>query len=246
VDGTGNWGMTDTNEFCIGVYGYSNNMKVASGAVYGDNFNAIGLTPDRVILLQPNGGDVIAAGPLPYVIEWIAPPDAQTFKLQLSVDNGATWSLIADSVPGPSYSWTVGPPSKNKKQCLVKVTAFNGNDAKVGSDISDSPFTIEVLKLTSPNGGEQLTSNSTHTITWTTNATSVPVDHIVLSYTQNNGQTWKTIDTSLDPLDDGNFDWTVPQVNDVKEKSKVKIVLKDDQGNTVGSDVSDETFSISP
>jgi hypothetical protein len=190
---------------------------------------------------------VIAAGTTPYVVEWIAPPDAQTFKLQLSVDNGVTWSLIENPVPGPtSYNWTVITPTKNKKQCLVKVTAFDGNNAKVGADQSDSAFTIEVLKLTSPNGGEPLTSNSTHTITWTTNATSAQVDHIVLSYTQNNGDTWKTIDTSGDPLDDGSFDWLVPQVNGTKGKSKVKIVLKDAQGNTVGSDVSDETFTISP
>jgi hypothetical protein len=246
LNGTGNWGMTDANEFCIGVYGYSNNMSISGGKVYGDNFSATGLTPDRVILLQPNGGDVITPGPLPYVIQWIAPPDAQTFKLQLSVDNGVTWSLIADSVPGPTYSWMVDPPSKNKKQCLVKVTAFNGNNAKVGSDKSDSAFTIEVLKLNSPNGGEQLTSNVTHTIIWTTNGTSAPVDHIVLSYTLNNGETWKTIDTSGDPFDDGSFDWLVPSVNGSKERSKVKIVLKDAQGNTVGNDVSDETFTISP
>jgi hypothetical protein len=237
--------MTDASEFCIGVYGYSDRIKIASGEVYGDNFSATGLTPDRVILLQPNGGDVIAAGPTPYLIEWIAPPDADNFKLQLSVDNGATWSLIADPVPGPtSYSWMVDPPSKNKKQCLVKVTAFNGN-TKIGSDKSDSAFTIEVLKLNSPNGGEQLTSNVTHTITWTTNGTSIPVDHIVLSYTLNNGETWKTIDTSGDPLDDGSFDWPVPSVNGTKEKCKVKIVLKDAQGKTVGSDVSDEKFTIS-
>ena len=244
ANGDGNWGMDNTTDFCIAVYGYANGIAVGSGKLYGDNFSATGVTPDRVILLQPNGGDVIAAGSTS-LIEWIAPPDAQTFKLQLSVDNGTTWSLIADPVPGPtSYSWTVPVPSNNKKQCLVKMTAFDGNDAKVGSDKSDSPFTIEVLKLTSPNGGEALTSNSTHTITWTNNGPQA--DQVILSFTLNNGNTWKTIEMGLDPADDGTFDWQVPIVNGTKEKCKVKIVLKDASGKTVGSDVSDETFTISP
>ena len=246
INGTGNWGMDETNAFCIGVYGYSENMTISSGNVYGDNFSATSVTADRVILLQPNGGDIVTSGNPSYMIEWIAPPEATSFKLQLSVDNGVTWSLIQNPVLGPtSYNWTVIPPTKNKTQCLVKVTAFNGT-AKVGADKSDSPFAIEVLRLNSPNGGEQLTSNSTHTITWTTNGTSVPVNHIVLSYTPNNGQTWKTIDTSGDPLDDGSFDWPVPQVNGIKGKCKVKIMLKDDSGKTVGKDLSDETFTISP
>jgi hypothetical protein len=166
MDGAGDWGMDDTSEFCIGVYGYSHRLTVAGGTVYGDNFSSTGLTPDKLILLQPNGGEVIAPGPTPYPIEWIAPPDAQTFKLRLSVDNGLTWSLIdPNPVSGTSYNWTVIPPSKNKQQCLVKVTAYDGNNVKVGSDASDSAFTLEVVKLTSPNGGESLISNNTHTIT---------------------------------------------------------------------------------
>lgn len=245
INGTGNWGMDDASEFCLGVYGYSDRLTVASGAMYGDNFSSTGLTPEKVILLQPNGGEVIAPGPTPYPIEWIAPPNAQTFKLRLSVDNGLTWSLIdPNPVSGTSYDWTVTAPSKNQQQCLIKVTAYDGNDVKVGSDASDAAFTIEVVKLTSPNGGEPLISNDTHTITWTNNGAAAA--QVILSYTLNNGNTWNPIDMGLDPSDDGSFDWVVPPVSGTKEKCKVKIVLKDAFGNKVGSDVSDEFFSISP
>ena len=245
TNGTGNWGMDDTKDFCIGLYGYSDRLTVASGAVYGDSFSSSGLTPDKVILVQPTGGEVVTPGPTPYPIQWIAPPNAQTFKLQLSVDNGVTWSLIApDRVPGTSYDWTVIPPTKNKKQCLVKVSAYDGSNVKIGSDKSDSVFAIEVVKLTSPNGGEPLVSGGTHTITWTNHGPMA--DQVILSYTLNNGSTWYPIDMGLDQSDDGIFDWVVPAVSKPKEKCLVKVVLKDASGNKLGSDASDEFFTIDP
>jgi hypothetical protein len=55
-----------------------------------------------------------------------------------------------------------------------------------------------------------------------------------------------TIDTSGDPSDDRSFIWTVPPVTKAKTKCKVKIVLKDINDRTVGSDVSDGFFTILP
>ena len=91
-----------------------------------------------------------------------------------------------------------------------------------------------------------MTSGGQHTITWTTNATVAEVDHIVLSYTLNNGLSWKKINPSADSADDGSFIWNVPDVSKQKNNCKVKIVLKDASGNTVGSDVSDGVFTIQP
>jgi hypothetical protein len=91
-----------------------------------------------------------------------------------------------------------------------------------------------------------MTSGGQHTITWKTNTTAAPVDHIVLSYTLNNGLTWKKIDTTADSGDDGSFLWNVPNVATQKDNCKVKIVLKDSSGNTVGSDLSDGVFTIQP
>jgi hypothetical protein len=91
-----------------------------------------------------------------------------------------------------------------------------------------------------------MTSGGQHTIAWTTNATVAPVDRITLSYTLNDGRTWKKIDTTGDTADDGSFIWNVPDVAKQKDHCKVKIVLKDAFGNTVGSDVSDGVFTIQP
>ena len=63
-----------------------------------------------------------------------------------------------------------------------------------------------------------------------------------LSYTVNNGVTWKTIKTVTG--NPGSYSWTLPQVAQSKSKCKVKVELKDAGGNTIGSDMSDSIFTI--
>jgi hypothetical protein len=194
-------------------------------------------------LLTPNGGEVIPSGSI-YTIQWSASGEAVNFKLKYSMNNGSTWKLIDSGITGASYEWTVPTPKKSKNKCLVKVIGFNLNGKKVAADKS-APFTIEVLKLTSPDGGEILTSDNTHTITWTTNITKNPVMKVKLLYTKNGGATWKPI-TTITGSNPESFDWTVPTVTKEKTNCKVKVVLKDISGITVGKDVSDSSFTIQP
>ena len=199
---------------------------------------------DEIVLLTPNGGEVIPSGST-YTVQWYTPSDPVSFKLKYSMDNGNTWKTIGSGITDTSYDWTVPTPPKNKTRCLVKVVAYDASEVKVGADKSNSKFTIEVVKLTSPNGGEVLTSGDQHTITWTTHETKSPVAKVILKYTKNGGNTWNKIVTL-----DGNpgiyDDWTVPNVPKAKIKCKVKVVLKDARGNKVGSDTSDSSFTIEP
>ena len=197
-----------------------------------------------VILLSPNGDEVIPSGST-YSIKWFAPLEAETFKLKFSVDNGATWKLIEEELTGTSYDWSVPTKKKNKKNCLVKVKAFDSNGDKIGVDQSDAPFTIEVLEVTSPNGEETLTSGDTYTITWTTNETKADVDKVKLLYTKNGGETWEKIET-LEGGDPETYEWEVPPVNKVKTECRVKVTLKDELGNILGNDKSDSFFTIEP
>lgn len=148
-DGNGDWTMADTDQFCIAVYGYSEHMTIAGGKIYGDNFQATGVTPPlKTQVLNPNGAEIVPAGEL-YTVEWEAPIDAVKFKLKYSLDNGYTWKAIAPGfVTGTSYPWQVPLPSKDKRRCRVRVDAYwigyNGSDQKIGKDVSDAPFTIDV------------------------------------------------------------------------------------------------------
>jgi len=208
-------------------------------------------------VVAPNGREVIPAGSN-YVIEWIGlippplnniyplqgPPQAGNFTLKYSMDNGIEWKLIESGLGSPGYDWTVPTPTKNKTKCLVKVIEYSGSE-RLWSDRSNSTFTIEVLKVTSPNGGELLTSGDKPIITWTTHETKRDVARVILKYTINGGRTWKKIAT-LDGNPGSYNEWTVPDVPKTKSKCKVKVVLKDAAGNTVGNDTSDSSFTIEP
>ena len=70
-----------------------------------------------------------------------------------------------------------------------------------------------------------------------------PWTSIKLYYTKNNGTTWTLITTLAG--DETSYEWTsVPTVTTPKTKCKVKVVLKDANGASLGSDSSDGYFSI--
>jgi hypothetical protein len=232
--------------------------SLASNLVAGDTNNAsdvfvhdtvtgetsrVSVSTLPVILLVPNGGEIIPSGS-PYTIQWEAPPEAVGFKLKYSMNNGRTWKPIGNGITDTFYDWTVPTPVKNKTKCLVKVIGYEDSDKEVGADRSDSTFTIEVVKVTWPNGGETLTSGDMPTITWTTYETKRDVARVILKYTKNGGKRWKKIETLTENT--GTYDWTVPDVRKTKSKCSVKVMLKDAKGNTVGSDTSDGYFTIQP
>jgi hypothetical protein len=196
-----------------------------------------------VALLSPNGGDVLWSGST-YTIQWIGSSGTATFTLMYSTDGGVTWTLIKDGIAGTRYDWLVPPPAGNKNQCLVKVTGYDASGEKVRADSSDSPFSIEVVKMTSPNGGESIPSGTASDIKWTTHATKSSVYKAKLFYTKNGGKTWNLI-KALDG-NPGSHEWVLSPLRSSKSKCKVKVVLTDAQGNTLGTDASDGFFAIQP
>jgi hypothetical protein len=198
---------------------------------------------DTIIIgtLTPNGGESIPSGSV-YTIHWVAPPHAVAFDLQYSINNGSTWKTIAKKVTGTSYYWHVPIPSNNKTSCLFKVIGFDSSGSEVGERISDSAFTIEVVNITSPAGGEILKSGNTWAITWQTNGTIRHVTSVKLLYSINGGASWKTIKTvNRNP---GSYNWPVPNIT--SSSCKVKVILKSDFGATVGNSISDGLFTIQP
>lgn len=195
-------------------------------------------------LLSPSEEEIIPSGET-YTINWKTTPYTAFFKLLYSKDNGTTWnSITPDLITGTSFDWYVPSSKNNKTACLIKIIGYDSDGVEKTSVIS-KPFTIEVVKLTSPDGGETLTSNSSWPITWNTNVTNTPVAKVILKYTTNSGTTWKTV-TKITGSNPGTYDWNIPVFSREKTKCKVKIILQDANGKVVGTDMSDDYFTISP
>ena len=93
----------------------------------------------RLSLLAPNGGELWAS-PQPQVIRWTEKFLAEV-KLEFSPDSGATWELIADSLPASAMSYFWVPPYDSTTKGLVRIS-----DAVTGqpSDTSDGTFSLVI------------------------------------------------------------------------------------------------------
>ena len=113
---------------------------------------------------------------------------------------------------------------------------------RVGCDRSENSFTVEVVRLISPNGGESWDSGSEQTIRSTTHETKAPVTKVNVYLSKNGGKSWKLIGS--EPGDAESHVWTLPMLEKIKDQCKVKVQLKDVNRRVVGEDVIDAVFTI--
>ncbi len=196
------------------------------------------------IVASPNGGERVPAGGVFY-LAWI-PESAASFNVDISTNKGSSWKPLVQQYGGSVFEWRVPLQKDNMPNGKIRVTAFNENGVKIAQDVSDSPFTIEVVRLISPNGGETLTSNTANTIMWTTNKTMGDVVSTQLFYTLN-GKKWFPM--TILGGNPGTYSWTTPTVTAATATCKVKVLLKSAaaaKGKTLGTAISEASFTIQP
>jgi len=234
-------------------------MLVLLACFIGTVFGAGG----TVKVVRPNGGNGWAAG-VSKQIRWShSLKDTSAIELW----KGATGSevkvlTIADTVQRNAtattgysrYNWTIPSGLTPATDYKVKIVQLKKNGAGVmvpavvmpaGTvpivDLSDNHFNIILnpyVKVTAPNGGEELVIGDLINITWQTNTT----DSVKILLFKNGAQVLH-IKTRLASL--GTFAWTIPALapgNDYK----IKVVEYD--GIDVGliNDESDDYFYIGP
>lgn len=221
---------------------YRANVNVFNDTPYGALTVPVNFTVIRgpLTLFTPNGGEVISSGST-YAITWGALPSLVRFSLLYSLNNGVTWLPIAENLTGTSYEWSVPVPTANKSTCRVKVIGYDAAGGTVGEDASDANFTIEVVRLTAPNGGENLVPGTFWNIGWTTAATSAPVARVEIYYSVNGGTTWRP-QVFIFGSNTGVYAWPVPDTPSTT--ARVKVLLKNAGGAPIGSDNSDANFTI--
>jgi len=220
----------------------------AANAVVGTDISDVSFAINNVRLTSPNGGNVLAAGGT-FDITWDSTVSAASFTLSYSLNNGTTWLPIAGNVTGVNdYLWTVPvPPAGNMTTCKVKIVASNNSNVVIGTDISDAPFMVQVLRVTSPNGGEALSArNNPNSVSFTiygpTTATTA-----VLNYSIDGGLTWPIIATGVTISGPGDYtysSWNIPALPALKN-AKVKVTLKNGTA-VLGTDASNANFTITP
>ena len=165
-----------------------------------------------ITVLDPNGGESIAAGSN-YYVQWSS-TDVANVKLDYSIDDGTNWINIVDSIPSTGiYNWTV--PNTLTSEGRVRISDVSDSTT---FDISDGPFTIQsshIITVTAPNGGEEIQGNSTYEINWTSN----DVQNVKIEYSINNGATWDSVADSVESS--GAYQWNVPNVLTTQGRIKI-------------------------
>jgi anti-sigma28 factor (negative regulator of flagellin synthesis) len=194
-----------------------------------------GTTSVSIVITTPNGGETLHVGDA-QTIKWTS-TTTDKLKIELSINGGASWSTLADSIANTqSYTWSSIPNSPSDS-CLIRITDRT-NTKNV--DISDYYFKIikyvpKNIALTSPNGGENLIGGKSAVITWT----ELNIDKVKLEYSINGGLTWNVFQTSY-PADSLKYTWNpIPSV----VASTCKIRVSDASSDTI-YDASDANFNI--
>jgi hypothetical protein len=105
------------------------------------------VTFSSVAVQSPNGGEVWVVGQTEN-ITWTG-VNVDDAKIELSNDNGTSWSTIIETTPNTgTYAWVVAAPDSSD-ECLIRITnVANG----FVYDVSDNVFTIDIIS----NLGEEL------------------------------------------------------------------------------------------
>jgi hypothetical protein len=219
------------------------------------------LTFGDLRLLGPTGAQVVRTGAT-VTLSWQAPdtfPAGVTYRLQVSYNNGATWTTIpgAGALTATTFDWLVPPRNANAKQSLLRIQAFDGAN-RIGQDVSDEPFEVEVVKILYPSDARVefmsgLTLEPPFGINWRLNDVKKNVAKARIDVSKNGGTTWEKAviaegNPILNPTENTTYEltWTVPDVGKDKKKAKVRVTLFDAAGNIIAKDQNDVPFTIFP
>ena len=191
-------------------------------------------TIDPITVTSPNGGETwIEASQ--HDITWMS-TNVSEVKIELSLNNGLSWSTIVDSTLSTGiFPWTI--PNTFSDSCLIKISNHQNPDT---FDVSNGIFAIRSqasnssITVTSPNGGEVWPTGTLQNITWS----SESVENVKIELSLTNGASWTTIVDSTGST--GIFPWLV-NASQSSIQSRIRISNLLDQNIY---DVSDEVFSI--
>jgi hypothetical protein len=156
-----------------------------------------------------------------------------TVKIEYSLDNGTTWSTIADVVSAAlgTYAWTL--PATTSSAALVNISDIKGYAIPVKSAVFTISKPAATVALTAPAGGEKYTVGQSVDLKWN----SANIATVKLEFSSDSLATWGTI--AYAPAATGTFAVTVPN----KPSTKCFVKVSDSTDAAVAS-VNATAFTI--
>lgn len=115
---------------------------------------------DKLRVTAPNGGETYTAGEGPVDITWTNTLPSDIVRIELSTNDGQTWTSITENASGLRHSWTPGPGVTDRARIRIQRTAIPDSDVVVlrGS-------TLPVLATAFANDGRWVvTGGQDHTV----------------------------------------------------------------------------------
>jgi hypothetical protein len=189
------------------------------------------ISSPNISVLSPNGGERWQMGETK-PITWNAGVSITNVELHYSTDNGDNWHPINLSVNAAlgTYDWTI--PDEPSAQYLVRVRDASNHD---DYDISDKPFAVPGVKLTSFDGGASYLYGTTQQITWN----SLLVSTLKIMFSSDDGSNWEVLEESY-PASSGTYDWEIPRTP--SDECLIRLI---DPQNSIYNDQSSVNFTIS-
>jgi hypothetical protein len=221
--------------------GTGNRVRVMSGALYDDsdaNYTVVRALAPSITVLSPNGGEQIAINTQSNIV-WSATDISGDVSIELSLDNGVTWSELG-TAPAASgtYRWDVS--DEKSAEALVRISGGGQSDTSDAVFEIFEPIAKEITVGTPIAEGELWTEGETVTIRWQ----SAGIDLVDIYLSVDDGATWGTAILSSIDATAGSTSWIVPHLLDtVSRRLRIKIA---ESATGTPSDVSDRPFGFRP
>ena len=108
----------------------------------------------------------------------------------------------------------------------------------------------QTVTVTAPNGGENWTAGTTHSITWSGTGSSANMAYYKIALSTDGGVTWPTAGTANDLTPSGlntpsarSFSWTIGSTLNTSQ-ARIRVRALDSGGNILAADTSDANFTM--
>ncbi len=213
-------------------------IKIVDGSGIEDiSDNPFSIVIPPINVYYPKDDYVYFAGGDLYITWWSF--DVDLVRIELSTDNGQSFSVIAEDVNAAlqSYNYEI-PLTTFAEQCVIKVSNQNDPSEFDFSDVFDI-LPPPVITITTPNGGELWNTSTEYEIEWTYDNMVYEYTNIWLEFSPDNGLTWQYIGSVYQYGQSNSYTWVSP----ADESDECLFRITDGYFYSI-SDQSDATFSV--